>query len=156
MPEIQNFRGRLTLDDINGFLADYKNEVEILEMENARLEGELQMFTNTGCTVTSNGDISDGYHTFTELYHHRAVLFSVICTAFQKVAWKSWQHADGTMFDDFFIVGVTTPDGNYTYHYKKQYWPLFNVKELEFAPEWDGHQPKDVDRLLSLVTGGDA
>jgi len=156
MPEIQNFRGRLTLDDIIGFLVDYRSEVETLEMENARLEGELQMFTNTGCTVTNDNDISDGYHTFTELYHHRAILFSVICAVFQKVAWKSWKHADGTMFDDFFIVGVATPDGNYTYHYKKQYWPLFRVKELEFAPKWDGHHPKDVDRLLSLFTGGDA
>lgn len=25
------------------------------------------------------GETSDGYHTFNELYHHRAVLFSVIC-----------------------------------------------------------------------------
>ena len=25
------------------------------------------------------GDMSDGYHTFNELYHHRAVLFSIIC-----------------------------------------------------------------------------
>ena len=25
------------------------------------------------------GDLSDGYHTFNELYHHRAILFSVIC-----------------------------------------------------------------------------
>lgn len=24
------------------------------------------------------------------------------------------------------------------------------VNELEFAPEWDGHKPEDVDRLLSL------
>ena len=25
------------------------------------------------------GDVSDGYHTFNELYHHRAVLFANIC-----------------------------------------------------------------------------
>lgn len=25
------------------------------------------------------GELSDGYHTFNELYHHRAILFSVIC-----------------------------------------------------------------------------
>ena len=29
-----------------------------------------------------DGDTSDGYHTFNELYHHRAVLFSVIVKAF--------------------------------------------------------------------------
>ena len=26
----------------------------------------------------------------------------------------------------------------------------FNIKELEKAPEYDGHKPKDVTRLLSL------
>ena len=32
------------------------------------------------------GEISDGYHTFNELYHHRAVLFSVICNSHPKLA----------------------------------------------------------------------
>jgi hypothetical protein len=112
----------------------------------------LAQYEDTGCVVTEDNDINDGYHTFKELYHHRAILFSVICTVYYDLAWKSWKHADGTMFDDFFIVGVTTPKGNYTYHYKKSYWDLFYVRELEHAPEWDGHQPKDIDRLLSLIT----
>jgi len=99
-------------------------------------------------------EVSDGYHTFNELYHHRMILFAVICMAFNKLAWKSWHHADGTMFDDYFIVGVTTPEGNYTYHYHKDHWPLFDVKELPLAPEWDGHKPEDITRLLSLSPKG--
>lgn len=35
------------------------------------------------------GETSDGYHTFNELYHHRAVLFSVIVKFMQGKAWKS-------------------------------------------------------------------
>ena len=33
-----------------------------------------------------NGETSDGYHTFNELYHHRAVLFSVIVRDHKKLA----------------------------------------------------------------------
>lgn len=62
------------------------------------------------------GDTSDGYHTFDELYHHRAVLFSVIVKAFPDKAWKARKHHDGSMYDGMFIVGIETPDGQATYH----------------------------------------
>lgn len=98
----------------------------------------------------TKGEISDGSHTFNELYHHRMVLFSIICNANSSVAWKSWKHDDGTMYKDYFIVGIDTPKGQYSYHYHKSNWDRFHVKELERAPKWDGHEPNDIDRLLSL------
>jgi len=98
-------------------------------------------------------NISDTYHTFGELYHHRAVLFSVICNQNKDVAWKSWLHHDGTMFDGMFIVGVNTPKGQYSYHYNPEYWDMFDVKELDIAPIYDGHLPEDIDRLISLTKG---
>ena len=63
------------------------------------------------------GDTSDGYHTFNELYRHRAILFSVICNERPEVSWKSKRHHDGTMYDGMFIVGIDTPEGQATYHY---------------------------------------
>lgn len=99
--------------------------------------------------ISRNG-VSDGYHTFEELYYHRMILFSLICKAHKDKAWKSKQHHDGTMFDGDFIVGIDTPEGQYTYHYDLQYWDEFDVKELERAPEYDGHKPNDIDRLKSL------
>lgn len=98
-----------------------------------------------------SGNTSDGYHTFNELYYHRMILFSVICNQNEDKAWKSWLHDDGTMFDDYFIVGIETDEGHYTYHYHKSEWDYFKVKELEFAPEWDGHKPEDITRLLTLI-----
>jgi len=97
------------------------------------------------------GEFSDGYHTFNELYYHRMILFKVICHVFKDKAWKSWKHSDGTMFNHSFIVGVDTPKGQYSYHYNEEYFDVFDVKELEFAPEYDGHQPKDITRLLTLL-----
>lgn len=97
------------------------------------------------------GEISDGHHTFNELYYHRMILFSVICNMNRSKAWKSWKHHDGSMYNDYFIVGIDTPEGQYSYHYHKEHWDMFNVEELENAPEWDGHEPKDINRLISLI-----
>lgn len=79
------------------------------------------------------------------------ILFSIICNTYKDLAWKSWKHSDGTRYDDYFIVGVTTALGDYTYHYHKDDWELFEVKELDNAPEWDGHKPEDINRLFGLL-----
>lgn len=103
-------------------------------------------------TPVITGETSDGYHTFNELYHHRAVLFSVIVKAFPDRAWKSRKHHDGSMYDGMFIVGIETPDGQASYHYDiNPYWDMFQCKELEYAPEWDGHTPAQaIDRIGKL------
>ena len=99
------------------------------------------------------GETSDGYHTFNELYHHRAVLFSVIVKAFPERAWKARQHHDGTMYEGMFIVGIDTPYGQASYHYDiEPYWNMFACRELERAPEWDGHMPAQaIERIGRLV-----
>lgn len=98
------------------------------------------------------GETSDGYHTFDELYDHRAKLFSVIVHDHRELAWKSRLHHDGTMYDGMFIVGIETPGGQATYHYDVDpYWGLFDCEELDRAPEWDGHTPQQsIDRIAAL------
>lgn len=98
------------------------------------------------------GETSDGYHTFDELYDHRAKLFSVIVRDHRELAWKSRLHHDGTMYDGMFIVGIETPGGQATYHYDVDpYWGLFDCEELDRAPEWDGHTPQQaIDRIAAL------
>lgn len=107
-------------------------------------------------TGASSGEVSDGYHTFNELYHHRAILFATICNnpLLRELAWKSKQHNDPNepMYDGMFIVGIETPDGQATYHYDiDPYWDMFHCKELERAPEYDGHTPDEaIKRIQSL------
>lgn len=98
------------------------------------------------------GQTSDGYHTFDELYHHRAVLFSVIVRDHRELAWKSRKHHDGTMYEGMFIVGIDTPKGQATYHYDiDPYWDMFDCRELDRAPEWDGHTPDEaIARIATL------
>ena len=102
-------------------------------------------------TVRDTSGISDGSHTFGELYHHRAILSATIFNANRDIAWKSKRHDDGEMIKGFFIVGIETPEGQFTYHYPLDYWKYFNVRKLDYAPVWDGHSSDDVNRLLSLT-----
>ena len=98
-----------------------------------------------------NGDTSDGYHTFDELYYHRTALFAcLVALQPRQMAFKSWKHSDGTMYEGMFIAGIYTSGGWCTYHCEAKWWPLFNCHEQEFAPEWDGHTPSDaIHRLMS-------
>lgn len=98
------------------------------------------------------GETSDGYHTFNELYHHRAILFAALCRCYPCRAWKSRQHHDGPMYEGMFICGICTEDGDATYHYDiDPYWEMFNCEEMERAPEWDGHTPEiALERLNGL------
>jgi hypothetical protein len=120
------------------------------------MERDCKDFLDVGKMIsipkTGIGDLSDGYHTFNELYHHRAILFSVICNMFPDKAWKSKKHDTGDMFEGMFIVGIETPEGQATYHYDiNPYWDMFNVKELEKAPVWDGHTPTEaIERISKL------
>ena len=104
------------------------------------------------------GEVSDGFHTFNELYHHRAVLFSVICNSMPEKAWKSKLHNTGDMFPGMIVVRIITPEGYATYHFDiEPYWDMFNVQELTMAPEWDGHTPEDaINRISKLRISGSA
>lgn len=126
-------------------------ENQLNAVEN-QLQNKIDWYKDQG--LMEVGKLSDGSHTFNELYYHRMMLFAVICNTYKKKAWKSKLHDDNTMYDDYFIVGLTTPEGDYTYHYHINYWDIFDVKTLEKAPIWDGHMPSHLLRLFSLI-GGD-
>jgi hypothetical protein len=99
--------------------------------------------------MSEASDISDGYHTFGELYEHRHALFLAVCRAYN--GWKSLFHDDGTTMNGWFIAGVETPGGMATYHLPLSWWSRYNVRELECAPKWDGHSSQDViERLQTL------
>jgi hypothetical protein len=103
--------------------------------------------------VDTTGDISDGYHTFNELYEHRHMLFIALGCHGQLKAWKSYKHHDGSVFDGWFLAGINLNSGTITYHLPNDKWELCrNFEELETAPEWDGHTSDDVlDRLSKFI-----
>lgn len=107
-----------------------------------------------GANIKDAGEISDGYHTFNQLYHDRLILFAAMVNTFKDLSWKSHHHSDGSepFGGGWFIVGINTPEGQYTYHYENKDWDLFDCKEIPEAPEFDGHTADDVERVLSLST----
>lgn len=94
--------------------------------------------------LIDTNNISDGSHTFRDLYYHRMILFAYICNQNPKLAWKSFRHSDGSIpfgNKNWFIVGIETPYGQVTYHYERRYWNKFHVKVLKKAKEYDNHSP---------------
>lgn len=134
------------INEIYGF-DDNWEEVEELE----QIQQDLERLQKQDDDIKS-GELSDGYHTFNDLYYQRCILFATLVNQNKKTSWKSYKHEDGELCfgGGWFIVGIDTPQGSYTYHYENKYWDLFQCKELECGKHWDGHTSKDVDRLLSI------
>lgn len=111
--------------------------------------------------VGDNMEVSDGDHTFAELYEHRHILFLALArtSAFddelcQYPVWCSTLHADGSSYDDWFIMGIGDKAGEQiSYHLPARYWSdaCSFAQVLDRAPEWDGHTSKDVlERIKNL------
>lgn len=103
--------------------------------------------------VDDIGELSDGFHTFNSLYEQRMILFAALVKAYKEKAWKSYRHEDGEYCfgGGWFIVGIDTPKGSYTYHYENKYWDMFDCIDLPRAKHWDGHTEADAGtRLMSL------
>jgi hypothetical protein len=102
------------------------------------------------------GQISDGYHTFDELYKHRILLFIALMKSHTDLSWWSYKHADGTQWDGWIIGGMHLPSGDISYHMDAVYADLLDgIQRLEKAPEWDGHTSNDVLlRLNALICSG--
>lgn len=96
--------------------------------------------------------ISDGYHTFEELYEFRllynAAMFNLLPRHIKVL--KSKYHNDGEpcFGGGWFIVQAELPTGQISNHYEMKYWDLFKIPEYEKANPWDGHTPKDVKERL--------
>ena len=90
------------------------------------------------------GQVSDGSHTFQELYEHRYLLWINLLHACRDNAFKTWRMDNGDMWNDWFIAGLKTNHGMISYHLPAELWDSLNVTELERNVDYDGHTSKDV------------
>lgn len=119
-------------------------------------------------------DVSDGYHTFGQLYDCRLAYNAALFNEWGKFGGttynkgtkelepfppkynvhKSLRHYDGELCfgGGWFIVVAILPTGQISNHYKVEDWDLFKIPETEKAlVEFDGHTTDDViTRLLNL------
>ena len=122
--------------------------------------------------------ISDGYHTFGELYEHRITNFIALCRMIDATypnvmlvsqiepdtikrvdignpIWRSLKHSDGELAfgGTWFVLGINKEAGKQiTYHLPIDKWDDCSfANDLEIAPEWDSHMSSDVlERLAKL------
>jgi len=104
------------------------------------------------------GNISDGYHTFNELYEYRKLYNALIFNEWAKnnmyQVHKSKRHSDGEecFGGGWFIVVAELPSGQISNHYELKDWDLFICDERELPNTFDGHTPNDVkDRIIKLL-----
>lgn len=107
------------------------------------------------------GDVSDGYHSFNELYEYRkvynAALFNEWARSGKFHVQKSLKHSDGELCfgGGWFIVVAETNHGQISNHYEVKDWDLFGcVSAVDIPMEYDGHSPKEaLDRLIKVCEG---
>lgn len=121
----------------------------------------IQHIKSDGADV---GQISDGHHTFGELYEHRIALWMALCYAqatkmddggmsCSPIVWRSKRHSDGSAIDGWFLLGINKEPGKQmTYHLPASQWGECEFAEtLDKAPAFDGHTSADVlQRLKEL------
>lgn len=103
------------------------------------------------------GKVSDGFHTFDELYEHRCYLFVALMRTNPEISWRSHSHEDGTMYDGWFVAGMHLPTGDISYHLPINMWKLLNncaVDTMDISPKFDGHTASDVIKRLGAWCGG--
>lgn len=145
---------------------DHMNEYRIILEERAKIEG-IDLGT---AEVDCPGDVSDGHHTFNELYRYRMLYNAAFLNMYSSPAvrmmsdgnrsvivrnvGKSRLHHDGTepFGGGWFVVWVELDGKLVSNHYELEHWDLFDIPEYATAPEWDGSTPEqEADALEAWI-----
>jgi len=143
-----------TNDVLNKLIAEIERLYDIAREAsyNGEIEGEMTAYDKILSFITSlqqeqdMGEVSDGYHTFNELYYYRMLYNAAFFNLLPKdMVHKSKRHHTGEecFGGGWFIVMANLPTGQVSNHYELKDWDLFRVPEKEFADEWDGHTPQE-------------
>ena len=165
---IPNSKYKFTVSQewLDNFTIEFNNKLMEIDKEQKKLQ-EVQTLVDDLPNIRF---ISDGYHTFDELYEFRKLYNAALFNEWGKQpvginengsikpkfdVHKSWKHYDGELCfgGGWFIVVAILPTGQITNHYKAEDWDLFKILETEKAKyEFDNHTPQDVlQRLKNLI-----
>lgn len=169
------FKGNaLFIHTLEGSMRASHNDYIIKGVDGEFYPCKPQIFEKTYSDEKEIGELSDGYHSFNELYAFRkmynAALFNEwAATKVWNPKWanegqpfnhvkydvhKSRRHHDGELCFDggWFVVVAILPTGQITNHYEMKDWDLFQIPEEPRAKyKFDDHTSKDVlDRLSKL------
>lgn len=134
------------------------NHVLSLDSKPEEINAFLKIWKGAGGAI---GQLSDGYHSFDELYDHRVTLYIKLAELAGMIGgpsgswtvWRSKKHSDGSEWPGWFILGIDTRPGfQITYHLPESKWRKCQFAiTLEKAPEFDGHTSADVLQRISKL-----
>jgi len=145
-------------------------KVLVTGAEKINVVNDLRSINKVAEAEGENLVVSDGYHTFDELYDHRITLYIALAKFandddFRKMeqvkflrgfawrkedwtraVWRSKVHSDGSTFDGWFVLGLGREAGKQiTYHLPDARWDECAFAEtLDKSPDFDGHTSADV------------
>ncbi|MCA9367622.1 hypothetical protein KC887_05190 [Candidatus Kaiserbacteria bacterium] len=105
-------------------------------------------------------EVSDGHHTFDELYKYRMVFHMEACRLWLSeglTVVRSKYHSNGELCfgGAYFIVVAELPTGQVSNHYKVKYEPYFDfIPGTYLPPTYDGHTPKQALHRMRLYSLG--
>jgi predicted DNA-binding ribbon-helix-helix protein len=106
-------------------------------------------------SLENKGKVSDGYHTFNELYECRNLLFAALVKQLKDKAWKASKNAGGEKWPGLFVVGIFPEEGKQiTFHLpEKPFWDILNdITTYDINPFFDGHTAENVrNRIKDLL-----
>lgn len=97
------------------------------------------------------GEISDGYHTFNELYEHRYALYFRLIMETDYPLFIFKDHYDSTCCD---CITLELSSGQISYHVPRYITDLIinSRRVYQIGNPWDGHSSSDViERLKNLL-----
>jgi hypothetical protein len=120
---------------------------------------EVNMLISKGREEINNfsaKEISDGHHTFGQLYNYRMLYNAMVCHMWAKSGdvevYKSRLHENGKVpfgDPDYFVVVAILPSGQISNHYRMKDWDKFNVVAYQKALHaYDGHTPEDCEKRM--------
>lgn len=96
--------------------------------------------------------VSDGYHTFEELYQHRILLYLNLTLLALRLS-PTWDARWKPHYPGWPVLFLKTPAGQISYHFEEKYLPFIEDRiERDDNYQWDGHTSDDVlARLMELL-----
>lgn len=147
-------------DDLARIDNMFLSEEDIYRRIKRRYLWRIKLFNKLLEDISKSGvsikKIDFGYgNPFYDTYESRTSIFKVICNQHPEIAFKTKKHFDeenDPMFKGSFLVGINTPLGIVTYHFKLEHFDEFKIPEVERGPKYDNYTIQDcLYRLASLV-----
>lgn len=104
--------------------------------------------------LDNNSLVSDGYHTFEELYEHRCLLYLNLCLKYKDYCYWTYTNSDGSIWEGWLLLILNHPiAGQISYHLPNTLLVYFKdvIKYKDKCNDYDGHSSNNVVRRLQKL-----